>query len=229
MKKTIKIIILFVLTLALLSGCADIRPDFKVISTFRNVPFVYTIKHDTGGMRYPSSGYLFGININKEEFFNNLKDNQYYQETYDENTVVMFKSLRGNSAYFVFKYVQEANGLYKYNCTPAEASIDSSEEFIGSIDFPFYVIQSGNRLSPETAINCDFEYILNFYSNLPDIVQETGEDFIVISVQTESYYVYTDTSLPEDSGMTKLWQEYTPSSVRIEKKDDNTITVSTVD
>lgn len=198
-------IYIIIALLLILTCCSNENTDFKVDSTLHNVNFIYKIKHTTGTYKQ-NDFYSIRIKQDKEQFFNQLKDNKYYLECYGDS-VVFFKELESESAYFIFSYFYAVNESHEYICKSAELSLFSENNFMG-IDFPLYVLDDAQNieLPKEVTINCSFDYILQFYQRMKNIIVSKGEEYIVVKSFTD--------------------YQYTGIDILIEKTGDNTIRIT---
>ena len=191
--------------------------DLEIKSSLHDINFVYDIENERPDKN--PDYIIMKINKDKEEFFEEVKSNQYYLERYND-TVIFYKTIDNKSAYFIIKYYRFLNGLHEYICIDCTAGYWNEElkQSVG-FDFPNYVIQDNNHnnLYDDTIINCDFDYILEFYSRMEYIIKEQAEDYIII----EGYQYYYNEELYEE--------QYIPTNVKIQKKDEKTITTTIVE
>lgn len=198
-------IIIFIAFFLMLTCCSNEKTDFKVVSTLHSINFTYQIKHIAGTYKQ-NNYYSIRIKQDKEQFFNQLKDNQYYLECYGDN-VVLFKDLEDESAYFIFSYYKAVNELHEYICKNAELSLFLENNSV-RIDFPLYVLDDTQNieLPKEVTISCSFDYILQFYQRMENIIVSQGEEYIVV----KSFIDY----------------QYTEIDILIEKTSENTIRIT---
>ena len=179
MKKYLCIIVISVLLLTT-NGCKGINntyPDFKVINN--GISFVCKIEHKRTNSY--QSGLTFIVDKLKEDFFNELENNQYYIERFNDNTLVFFKKIEQLSSYFVIEY-NANNG--SYCCLSANIGINGDKNI--EIDFPYFVLdETSIELTKDCKINCDFDYLKAFYQKMPEITVEQSEDYITIKTYNE--------------------------------------------
>jgi len=172
--------------------------EFKIESNLHDNSIVFEIEN----VRHDLAPHGFAINIktSKEDFFEKLKENKYFLEQYDEETMVFYKNKENNSCYFV---IQKMGDIYQ--CTDTDIDISGTYYII---DFPFYVLEHWQAtLSQDLKIKCNFEYIKSFYQKMAYIVEEEGEDYILI----KSGYRYMAGQTPA------------ASLIRIDKTSEDTI------
>ncbi len=185
-------------------GCAYSRKEIIVESRAHINSFVYEINYQK--FHRDSSEVSFEIELNKTDLFELFKIDSYFIEKYNDDTILFFKENNVNSSYFALMFTDTINNNYKYKCLAVEIYYNLLEKDI-IIDFPFYVLDNILVLYESVfTINCSFDYILNFYSRISNVVEEQGSDYIIVKS-------YLDRKLVDDK-------------IKIQKESENTIRVS---
>jgi hypothetical protein len=160
------------------------------------------------------------VKLGVEEFFAILEQDNRFIERFNSFTGLFLQQNESGSSYFVVKY-NGGDYFHKYDFMAADIRFNYPNDYF-YIDFPFYVLlykesQFYNQSVYE--ITCDFDYIKEFYQRINYVIEEQGEDYIVVTSYKREYITNEENILET---------VVTYGRVKIQYEGDNLIRVTNV-
>jgi hypothetical protein len=215
--KKITALLLSLILLTIFFGC---EKDYKILSVISHAhenTFEYEITHTI--FYNGDSNKRVEIKSGIEEFFDRLEQDDRFIEQCNFSTVLLLQPNESSPSYFVVIY-KGGDYFHKYDFMAAEVRINYSDDYF-YIDFPFYVFKYQLQYYYPTTyeITCDFDYIKEFYQRINYVIEEQGEDYIVVTSYKKEYITNEENILET---------VFTYGRVKIQYEGDNLIRITNV-
>lgn len=196
-----KLIALFFSLILLFTGCSQ-NKEIKIYSRTHNNVFTYSVNYI---LRYDDAFFkTIDIKLDRNVFFEQLASNDKFAGKYNNDIVLLYKENDNNSSYFAIVFVGEYYNNFRYDFKSAEVFYVYSNNYL-MIDFPFFVLENDTYLGEgEFDVNCTFDYLIDFYSRLSQVLYEQGDDYIIINAFFDKEMVEEKVKI-QNSGDNKIY------------------------